>query len=105
MMSERALVDAIFETALEGCEADVGVRRNALWIAAITLLADVLLSYDPFNRERLLRGLEHKLRDSVGRLSQCMAEETAKLNLEKLEKMWARQTTTPGDANDHNQSG
>jgi hypothetical protein len=98
MMSEHALVDAIFETALRGCEADVHARRNALWVAAITLLADVLLSYDAFNRERLLRGLERELRDSVAHLPQCFAEATAKLNLKKLEKTWCQ--TTPGDAND-----
>jgi hypothetical protein len=95
MLSERGLVDAIFETALRGCEADVGARRNALWVAAITLLADVLLNTDPFNRERLIRGLERELRDSVAQLPQAMAAETVRANLEKLEKIWGQ--TTPGE--------
>jgi hypothetical protein len=103
MMSERALVDAIWRTALAGCDVDVAARKNALWTAALTLMADVLLNTDPFNRERLLRGLERELRDSVARLPQAMAEETAKLNLEKLEKTWCQMM--PGDANGHNQSG
>jgi hypothetical protein len=103
MMSEQALIDAIFRTALEGCEADVSARRNAIWTAAITLMADVLLSVDPFTRERMIRGLVSKLRDSVARLPQAMAAETAKLNLEKLEKTWCQMM--PGDANGHNRSG
>jgi hypothetical protein len=56
-MNERLLVDRIFKTALEGSDGNITARKNALWVAAITLLADVLLNTDPFNRERLLRGL------------------------------------------------
>jgi hypothetical protein len=97
MMSESALIDAIWKTALTGCDVDVAARKNALWTAAITLLADVLLSYDAFNRERLLRGLVAELRDSVARLPQAMAEETAKMSLQKLEKIWGQ-----GDGNGHN---
>ena len=68
MMSERALVDAIFKTALAGCDANVSARKNALWISGIALLADVLRETDPFNRERLLRGVAAELRDSVAHL-------------------------------------
>jgi hypothetical protein len=75
MMSERALVEAIFDTALKGTAGDTAVRRDALWTAATTLMADVLLSYDPFNRERLLRGLEKELRAATKHLAQCIAEE------------------------------
>jgi len=39
MKTERDLVDSIFRTALEGCDADIGARKNALWIAGCTLLA------------------------------------------------------------------
>jgi hypothetical protein len=49
MMSERALVTAIFDTALRGTRGDTNARQDAVWIAAVTLLADVLLSADPFN--------------------------------------------------------
>jgi hypothetical protein len=72
MLSERALVDRIFQTALEGCDANVAARKNALWIAGITLLADVLLNTDPFNRERLIRGLVAELRDSTAGLSELL---------------------------------
>jgi hypothetical protein len=79
MMSERALVDAIFKTALEGCEADVHARKNALWIATTTLLSDVLLQTDPFNRERLLHGLVAELRKNLVDLEQALSKERAKI--------------------------
>jgi hypothetical protein len=72
MMNERDLVKAIFNAALAGCDANVNARKNAIWLAAITLLSDVLLSTDPFNRERLLRGLVSELRDSTAHLSQLL---------------------------------
>ena len=72
MLSEEALLDSIFETALRGCDVNVSARKNALWDAAVCLLADVLRETDPFNRERLLRGLEAKLRDSVAHLDQLL---------------------------------
>jgi hypothetical protein len=75
MLSERALVEAIFNTALRGAAGETAARRDALWTAATTLMADVLLSYDPFNRERLLRGLEKELRVATKHLAQCIAEE------------------------------
>jgi hypothetical protein len=34
MMSERALVEAIFKTALRGTAGDTAARRDALWAAA-----------------------------------------------------------------------
>jgi hypothetical protein len=80
MMSERDLVKAIFKTALTGTGGDTNARKEALWTAAITLLSDVLLSTDPFNRERLLRGLVSELRASTDHLSQCISEERGKLN-------------------------
>jgi hypothetical protein len=72
MMDERDLVNAIFETALRGCDADVHARQNALWVAAISLLADVLLESDEFNRERRLRGIEAELRGSVAHLDRLL---------------------------------
>jgi len=74
MMSERALVGAIFDTVLKGTDAEIERRANAVWISAVTLLADVLLNTDPFNRERLLRGLEREVRDSIERLGQLLSE-------------------------------
>jgi len=72
MLSEEALLDSIFEAALKGCDVNVSARKNALWNAAVCLLADVLRETDPFNRERLLRGLEAELRDSVAHLDQLL---------------------------------
>jgi hypothetical protein len=80
MITERALVDAIFQTVLRGTDADIAARKNAIWIAGVTLLADVLLQHDPFTRERLLRGLPQELRDSIGRLSQLLDPPAGKLN-------------------------
>jgi hypothetical protein len=54
MMSERDLVEAIFQTALKGCDADVKARKNAIWDAGVVLLADVLRETDSFSRERRL---------------------------------------------------
>ncbi len=71
-MSERALVNAIFQTALKGCDADIEARQNAVWGAAITLLADVLRGTDPFTRERLLQRLVPELRASVSHLSELL---------------------------------
>jgi hypothetical protein len=70
MMSERALVTAIFKTALEGCEADVNARRNALWISGITLLADWLLCADPLIRTAIVSSLSCRI--GVG--SPCLWE-------------------------------
>jgi hypothetical protein len=72
MMSERGLVDAIFKAVLSGTDTDIEGRRGAIWIAGVTLLADVLLRTDPFNRERLLRGLVSELRESTDRLSELL---------------------------------
>jgi hypothetical protein len=72
MMNEQDLVDAIFNAALEGTGGDTHARKNALWIAGVTLLSDVLLCTDPFNRERLLRGLVAELRDSTAHLSHLL---------------------------------
>jgi hypothetical protein len=46
MMSERALVEAIFNTALRGTAGETAARRDALWTAATILLADVLRGRD-----------------------------------------------------------
>ena len=72
MLSEEALLDSIFETVLRGCDVDVKARKNAIWSACIAMMADVLRETDPFNRERLLRGLEAELRDSVAHLDQLL---------------------------------
>jgi hypothetical protein len=55
MLSDRALMESIFETALTGCDVNVSARRDALWDACICIMADVLRSVDPFPRERRLR--------------------------------------------------
>jgi hypothetical protein len=34
MMSERALVESIFDAALKGTAGDTAARRDALWTAA-----------------------------------------------------------------------
>jgi hypothetical protein len=73
MMSERALVDSIFSAALAGSDGDITARKNALWVAGCTLLADVLRETDPFNRERRLRGLVSELRASIAHLEQLLA--------------------------------
>jgi hypothetical protein len=69
-MNETALVDAILGVALAGTDADVAARKQVLWVAGITLLADVLLRTDDFNRERLLRGLAHELRGALADIEQ-----------------------------------
>jgi hypothetical protein len=72
MLSDRDLFDSITTTALEGCDANVSARKNAIWNAACTLLADVLRQHDPFNRERLLRGIEAELRESMAHLDRLL---------------------------------
>jgi hypothetical protein len=72
MKSEEALQEAIFQAALQGCDADVSARRDALWDAAVCLQADVLRSLDPFSRERRLRGLVAKLRKSIDKLEELL---------------------------------
>jgi len=72
MLSEPDLLDAIFETVLRGCNVDIKARKNAIWNAAVCLLADVLRETDPFNRERLLRGLVAELRDSIAHLNELL---------------------------------
>jgi hypothetical protein len=39
MLSERALIESIFNTALRGTAGDTAARREGLWIAATTLMA------------------------------------------------------------------
>jgi hypothetical protein len=56
MKSEGALLESIFQTALEGCDANVKARKDALWDGGVVLLADVLREIDPFSRQRRLRG-------------------------------------------------
>ena len=74
MKTERDLVDSIFRTALEGCGGDVAARRNAIWLAATTLLSDVLLNSDPFTRARLLRDLVAELREGCAHLGQLLSQ-------------------------------
>ena len=82
MMTERALVDAIFRTVLEGTDGDIEARRNGLWVAGITLLADVLLSCrDELERERLLNGLWREFR--------------AALDIRQRSRVWLRQYSNP----------
>ena len=72
MLSEPDLLESIFETVLRGCDVNVKARKNAIWNACLAMMADVLRETDPFNRERLLRGLEAELRDSVAHLDQLL---------------------------------
>lgn len=72
MMTDRDLFDAITNTALKGCDADVGTRSTTIWNAAVCLLADVLRETDPFNRERLLRGLVAELREDIAELDRLL---------------------------------
>jgi len=74
MKTERDLVDSIFKTALEGCDADVMARKNALWLAGTTLLSGVLLESDPFTRARLLRDLVSELREGCAHLAQLLRQ-------------------------------
>jgi hypothetical protein len=72
MLSEPDLMESIFQAALKGCDVNVKARKNALWNAAVCLLADVLRETDPLGRERLLRGLEAELRAAVVHLDQLL---------------------------------
>jgi len=72
MLSEEALLDSIFETVLRGCDVDVKARKNAIWNACLAMMADVLREADPFTAERLLRGVENELRESIAHLSQLL---------------------------------
>jgi hypothetical protein len=72
MLSDKDLFDAITNTALRGCDVNVGARKSALWDAAVCIMTDVLRNYDPFTRERLLRGLVAELRESVVRLDELL---------------------------------
>jgi hypothetical protein len=65
MMDGRDLQDFIFKAALAGCGADVKAHKNAIWNACLAMMGDVLRETDPFNRERLLRGIEAELRTSI----------------------------------------
>jgi hypothetical protein len=72
MLSEHDLLDSIFQAALKGCDCDVRAHRHTIWNACLTLMADVLRATDPLGRERLLRGLEAELRDSVAHLNELL---------------------------------
>ena len=91
MKSEAALLESIFHTALEGCDANVKARKDAFWHAGIVLLAEALRETDPFNRERLLRGLVSELRKSIDRLSKLLDRPTDKL-------LHSREIVSPDDA-------
>jgi hypothetical protein len=65
MTDHLALVDKIFDLALAGSDADIAERRDVLWTAGITLIADVLLRASPLEREQLLMGIELELRRAL----------------------------------------
>jgi len=77
MLSEADLLDSIFETVLRGCNVDVKARKSAIWNACLAMMADVLRESDPFTAERLLRGVEAELRESVAHLAQLLSEPTS----------------------------
>jgi hypothetical protein len=39
--SDNDLVERVFDVALQGTDGNPNARRDALWVASITLLADV----------------------------------------------------------------
>jgi hypothetical protein len=71
-MNGQPLVDAIFEVAFEGNDADIKARKDVLWIIGTTLLADVLGRSDFFTKERLLRGVQQELRDALTEIERLM---------------------------------
>jgi hypothetical protein len=72
MMDERALVESIFKTTLQGCDGNVKEQKHTLWLAACTLVAAVLRETDELNRERLLHGLVSELRASIDHLDELL---------------------------------
>ena len=72
MSSNQDLFDAITITALKGCDCDVAAHKETLWNAAVCILADVLRNMDELSRERLLRGLEAELRESIEKLDELL---------------------------------
>jgi hypothetical protein len=73
-MNGQALLDRIFDVALEGTDADIKARKDALWIAGTVLLADVIGRADFFTRERLLHGIERELRDALTEIERLMGK-------------------------------
>jgi hypothetical protein len=71
-MNGQALLDAVFEVAFKGNDADIKARKDVLWIAGTVLLADVLGRADVFTRERLLHGIERELRDALTEIERLM---------------------------------
>jgi len=72
-LSDDALFDAITLTALKGADGDIDGHRQAIWRAAVTLMADCLRQCDPFTAERLLRSLVSDLRDSAAHLDHLLS--------------------------------
>jgi hypothetical protein len=73
MLDDKALFTAITNTALEGCDCDTNARRETIWQACETLMADVLRQSDPFTAECLLRSLVSDLRDSAAHLDHLLS--------------------------------
>src|SRR5262249_6609941 len=65
MIRNPELFDVITIAAIKGCDCDIAAHKETVWDAAVCLLADVLRESDPFTRERLLRGIEAELRESM----------------------------------------
>jgi len=72
MLSETELLDVIFQATLKGCDVNVSARKQTIWDACLAMMGDVLRESDPFTAERLLRGVEAELRESVAHLSQLL---------------------------------
>lgn len=47
-------------------------RARTLWTCGIVVLADVLLRTDHFTRERLIRGVDHELREACDGITAIM---------------------------------
>ena len=72
MLSDDDLFDAITLTALRGCDVDVKARKEIIWGACIAMMSECLRESDPLSRERLLRGLVLRLRESIVHLDQLL---------------------------------
>jgi hypothetical protein len=64
-MTADELITRVFEIAHAAPDAESEARKETLWVIGVTLLADVLLSKDEIEREKLLNGLWRELRAAL----------------------------------------
>src|SRR5262249_19135617 len=72
--TEQELIDAIHKAALEGTQGETHLHKSALWVASVTLMADVLLRSDEFTRARLMHELPERLRRAMEHLAEVGRE-------------------------------